>query len=502
MLDAAAFSGGVTRSELTSEMLALDPGAHLCLIYDKDPSEQMPGLLPYFRQGLEQGERCIYVADDQTIEELSGAFAGYGIDVPSATNRGALRLWGRDQWRPPDELDSASKAAQLRYLIAEALDAGFKGLRLAVEMTWTLGPDIGMERLEHWEATINDVFASKVPARIVCQYSRARLTPQAVESAFATHPLMVLGSEVCPNPFYRAALILGSNGQTQVEAGSERVDWMLAQLRWARAFERERSRRIRAEEVAHRAETERQRLEEMYSIAKATAEDLRKAQQMKDDFLGMISHELRTPLTTIYGNAHILARNGSLGLTEDDRATAIADIETESQRLQQIIENLLVLARFDKEQGMELERVDVGEQVAEVVKAFNRRRPTRTVNLEIAPNLPAIEAKPIYFELVLKNLLSNADKYSPSATPIDLRVEASAGRVLFSVLDRGRGVAAEDVERVFQPFERGTGATYVEGLGIGLAVCRRIVEALGGRIWAAPRPDGGTEFSFTLLRSR
>jgi two-component system sensor histidine kinase KdpD len=191
-----------------------------------------------------------------------------------------------------------------------------------------------------------------------------------------------------------------------------------------------------------------------------------------------------------------------LGLTEDDRATAIADIETESQRLQQIIENLLVLARFDKEQGMELERVDVGEQVAEVVKAFSRRRPTRTVNLEIAPNLPAIEAKPIYFELVLKNLLSNADKYSPSATPIDLRVEASAGRVLFSVLDRGRGVAAEDVERVFQPFERGTGATYVEGLGIGLAVCRRIVEALGGRIWAAPRPDGGTEFCFTLLRSR
>ncbi len=492
--------GREARTEFASGMLALQPGAHLCVIFDRDPSEQLQALVPYFRRGLDTGERCIYLADDLSIHELRCALLDSGIDVDKATSSGALGLWGRDQWHQPGELDTAGTASPLGDLIAESLADGFKGLRLAVEMTCALGPQIDAERLEHWEVSINEILAAGLPARIVCQYSRALLGPDAVESAFATHPLMVLGGEVCPNPFYRAPMSLDKDGLSQ--AGPGRVDWMLTQLRWARAFERERAWRIRAEEVAHRAESERQRLEEMYALASATAEDLRKAQQLKDDFLGMISHELRTPLTTIYGNAHILARNGGPLLSEADRAIAIADIATESQRLQQIIENLLVLARFDKMHGVELERIDVAEQVAEIIKAFNRRRPNRKIELQMAPNLPAIDAKAIYLELVLKNLLSNADKYSPSAAPIEVQVEASAGRVRFSVYDRGRGISNDDVERVFQPFERGTGASYVEGLGIGLAVCRRVVEALGGRIWAAPRPDGGSEFSFTLLRSR
>ncbi len=493
--------GRETRTEFASEMLALEPGAHLCLIYEREPSEQLQALLPYFRQGLDAGERCVYLADDLSIHELRGALHDLGIDVNKATSSGALGLWGRDEWRQPSELDAASKASQLGDLITASLADGFKGLRLAVEMTSALGPQIDAQRMEHWEATVNEALAAKQPARVVCLYSRALLGAEAVESAFATHPLMVLGSEVCPNPFYREPASLASTDGTS-EAGPGHVDWMLTQLRWARAFERERAWRIRAEEVAHRAESERQRLEEMYALARATAEDLRRAQQLKDDFLGMISHELRTPLTTIYGNAHILARNGASHLSEEDRAIAIADIETESQRLQQIIENLLVLARFDKADAVELERIDVAEKVAEVIKAFNRRRPNREIDLQMGSNLPQIDAKPIYLELVLKNLLSNADKYSPSATAIEVQVEASAGRVRFSVYDRGRGISTDDVERVFQPFERGSGTSYVEGLGIGLAVCRRVVEALGGRIWAAPRPDGGSEFSFTLLRSR
>ena len=226
-------------------------------------------------------------------------------------------------------------------------------MRIAVEMTWTLGPDIDSDLLEHWEATINGIFTPAVPARIVCQYSRARLTRDALEAGIATHPLVVLGTDVCPNPFYQLPSSSVPTRLTVSSAGAslgdeDRVDWMVAQLRWARAFESERSRRVQAEETAGRAELNRRRTQEMYDMAWATAEDLRRAHQMKDEFLGMISHELRTPLTTIYGNARILNR-ASLVLADEDRKQAMQDIEIEAERLQQIIENLLVLARFERD---------------------------------------------------------------------------------------------------------------------------------------------------------
>jgi signal transduction histidine kinase len=285
---------------------------------------------------------------------------------------------------------------------------------------------------------------------------------------------------------------------------------MVAQLRWARAFESERSRRVQAEDNARRAEVNRRRMQEMYDMAWATAEDLRKAHQMKDEFLGMVSHELRTPLTTIYGNARILNR-ASLVLADEDRKQAMQDIEIESERLQQIIENLLVLARFERDGLAPGNGVEVRERVEEIISDFRRRRPTRPVTLQFANNgfqtwygkkqtELRIAANEVYLEIVLKNLLSNADKYSPAGAPIDVTVEIVRDKVWVTVLDRGRGLPPDDLSRIFEPFERGSYMGHTEGLGIGLAVCKRIVGALGGAIQATPRRDGGggSEFSFGL----
>jgi signal transduction histidine kinase len=511
-----AVPGLIPGDDLAAEMLALPSGSHLCLIYESDPAEQMPALLPYFKQGLDAGERCIYVADDQTNEQLTLAFEDFGIDVEPLLASGALQFWRRDVWRQPGELDSARKAQQVREILAESL-AGFSGVRLAVEMTWTLGPDIDAALLEHWEVTINEIFTPDIPARIVCQYSRVKLADAAVEAGIVTHPLVVLGTDVCPNPFYRAPFILGSRSAEGVEVAGrlgeeDRVSWMVAQLKWARAYESERARRLQAEEATRRIEADHVRLQEMYDVAWATAEDLRKAHQMKDEFLGMISHELRTPLTTIYGNARILNR-ASLVLSEEDRKQAMEDIETEAERLQQIIENLLVLARFDRDGPLEGKGFDLQERVEEIVGDFCRRRPARPVSLVFAEagdskralRAPAmrIAANDVYLEIVLKNLLSNADKYSPQGAPIEVAVEAIQEKVWIAVRDRGRGLPSEDMERIFEPFDRGSYEGRAEGLGIGLAVCKRIVGALGGAMKAAPRADGqgGSEFSFGLPMS-
>jgi signal transduction histidine kinase len=252
-------------ADLIHEMTGLQPGEHLCLIYEGDPAEQMPALLPYIKQTLESAEQFVYVADDQTVDELRTCLAGAGIDVAAAESSSALLLWTRNEWRQPGDLESERKAAQVRAILRDGLDRGFKGVNFAVEMTWTLGPDIDVEKLRYWEAFINTVFTPETAGRIVCQYSRKRLPPEVVRSALSTHPTAIIDQRVCMNPYYEAPLIIGGAGADGVPAdpGSEaaRLDWMLARVQLAHALEEERAQRIRAEAALDETRRSEQRVE-------------------------------------------------------------------------------------------------------------------------------------------------------------------------------------------------------------------------------------------------
>ena len=186
---------------------------------------------------------------------------------------GPAKLWTRKEWRQSGELDSGRKSLQVREFIQEAYRASFKGIRFAVEMTWTLGPDITANCLEHWEATINTLFAPDFPGRIVCQYNRSRLSPEVVLAALHTHPTVILGEEVCPNLFYQAPLILKGhshgNGK-HAPSTAEQVDWMISQLKRARAAEKMREEL--AEKRAALAEAERWRYELESRVKERTAQ--------------------------------------------------------------------------------------------------------------------------------------------------------------------------------------------------------------------------------------
>ena len=199
-------------SSAVGHALALPPGGHLCFFYDDDPREQLPTLIPFIKQGLAQGERCVYVADDMTVFQIHRALADAGVDALREMARGALLLLTRADWRQAGELDSELKAEQVRGMIDGAIDAGFSGVRFGVEMTWTLGPTIDAALLRHWEATINAILTSNTPARIICQYSRWRLTPGALHAGLVTHPQAILGDGIYSNPFYAAPAILSQNG--------------------------------------------------------------------------------------------------------------------------------------------------------------------------------------------------------------------------------------------------------------------------------------------------
>lgn len=209
----------------------------------------MPALIPFIHDALTNDEQFIYIADDYTVDALSPRLSESGINVGQESQSGRLRLWTRKEWRQPGDLNSDMKAEQVRHFVTEAEKAGYKGVRFAVEMTWTLGPDISAHKLEHWEATINTLFESRFPGRIVCQYSRDRLSADVLLAALHTHPDLILGDEVYANFFYKAPLILGpngnGNGHLNGKASKAQLEWMIGQLQRARELERERENLVR-----------------------------------------------------------------------------------------------------------------------------------------------------------------------------------------------------------------------------------------------------------------
>src|SRR5947208_17184041 len=114
-------------SELTEHILKLQPGGHLCLFYRQDPAEQMPALVPFIQDALTHDEQFIYIADDQTVDELASRLDKSGINVAAETRRGRLKLWTRNEWRQPGNLESNKKAQQVRGFTDQAATSGFKG---------------------------------------------------------------------------------------------------------------------------------------------------------------------------------------------------------------------------------------------------------------------------------------------------------------------------------------------------------------------------------------
>lgn len=241
--------------------------------------------------------------------------------------------------------------------------------------------------------------------------------------------------------------------------------------------------------------TERYAAEE---AERAASRALAASNAVKDEFLGLVSHELRTPVTTIFGNARLLQARSEL-LDESVKQSMLADMAADADRLHSIIENLLHLTRLGSGSMPDLEPQVLDRVVERSIRAFRARRRERQVDLETTTPRAVVNADETYLGLLIDNLLTNADKYSPEPTPIEVCVSAAGDEVLVAVRDRGIGFGDADPDQLFQPFFRSRAAqSAATGLGIGLALCQRIVEALGGRIWAAAREGGGAEIGFAL----
>lgn len=223
----------------------------------------------------------------------------------------------------------------------------------------------------------------------------------------------------------------------------------------------------------------------------------KQAEAFRDALIGVLSHELRTPITSIYAASAILRRPG---LDGERREELLNDIGDEVERLRRLIEDLLVLARSERGAiQVETEPVLLQHVLPRLVAQEQRRWSSCRFEISVAEFLPVARAEEALVEQVVRNLLTNAAKYGPPDGRIEVIVDAPDGWPRVRVLDEGPGIDPNEAERLFELFYRSSRTSRIAGSGIGLFVARRLVESMGGSIWARPRADRpGSEFGIRL----
>ncbi len=239
---------------------------------------------------------------------------------------------------------------------------------------------------------------------------------------------------------------------------------------------------------------ERTRLSEQ---AKRSSVEM-EAERLRNSLLSSISHDLRTPLATIVGSASTLTE-GDDALGQDDRLELSHAILDEALRMSNLVNNILDMARLDSG-VVRLNRqwVPLDEIIGSVLTRLGKKLQGRPVNVKRPAGSALVHVDSVMIEQVLVNLLENAARYTPERSPIEIWAEIGSFTVSISVADKGPGIPKGQENLLFEKFHRLEGERAQSGVGLGLTICRAIVEAHGGHIYAKNRGSGGALFAFTL----
>lgn len=237
------------------------------------------------------------------------------------------------------------------------------------------------------------------------------------------------------------------------------------------------------------------------------AEAMRKAktqaevEHLRNILLTSISHDLRTPLTAIMGSSSSLLQAGD-DLNKSTRLELLNNIYDESKRLNRLVNNVLQIIRLEagsikiSKQPCSLEDI-----ISTALEVFEEQIGTKSLKIkfDFAGSLPLVPLDPILIEQVLINLIENAIKYAPNSSYIKISTQLHEKTILLKIADRGPGINKEEVDNLFEKFYQGKKSVRNDtGFGLGLAICKNIITAHGGKIWAENRKEGGAVFYISL----
>jgi len=222
------------------------------------------------------------------------------------------------------------------------------------------------------------------------------------------------------------------------------------------------------------------------------------AEQLRDSLLNSVSQDLRTPLASITSSASTLVTSGDT-LDAPTRKQLAEAITEEADRLNHLVRNLLDMTRLESGTApLHRESLPLAGVLGTALTRMGRHLEGHPVSTDLPSTLPLVPIDRALIEQVFFNLLDNAIKYTPEGSAIEITAQASNGSMIVLFADRGPGLPPDVLERVFEKFYRAKSATARGGAGLGLTICRAIVGAHGGRIWAENRPGGGLIIRFTL----
>ncbi|OWY38630.1 two-component system sensor histidine kinase KdbD [Xenophilus sp. AP218F] len=219
------------------------------------------------------------------------------------------------------------------------------------------------------------------------------------------------------------------------------------------------------------------------------------SERLRNSVLSVVSHDLRTPLTTMLGLANMLTSPNLPAAQQQDVARSIQD---EAIRMNKLVTNLLDMARLQSGVKLNKEWQMLDEVAGSAVRSCGRSLARHQLTVSLPPDLPVLEYDAVLIERVLANLLENAAKYTPPGSHITLSASCDGQRVAVSVSDDGPGLPAHMEHRAFDKFSRGAPESTTPGVGLGLAICRAIIENHGGDIEAGNLAPHGARFTFTL----
>ena len=245
-----------------------------------------------------------------------------------------------------------------------------------------------------------------------------------------------------------------------------------------------------------------QELQSAFEQTKRQAAELEKVSKLQADFSAMIVHDLRSPLVSIMSAAGMMGE-GTFGAINDEQKKWLARMGENSQKLADLISDFLDLSKLEAGHiGIEREKVDLKRLIYEALENFSIPSGDKGVSLtaKVDPSLPLIDADPRRVDQVLNNLLSNAVKFTEGGGKIEIRAGRENGAVKVEVEDTGMGVPKNEIGHLFRKYRQAssTKSSKHQGTGLGLVICKMIVEAHGGRIWVESEEGKGSTFSFTI----